>query len=220
MSNHHRHAPKPPPAFHIITKPRGALCNLACQYCYFRLKEHLYPDSTLRMTDDVLKHYTRQYIQSQRTSEVTFIWQGGEPLLMGLEFYEKALAFQHQFARPGQAIHNALQTNGTLLNHEWAAFFHRHHFLLGLSLDGPAVWHDAYRVDKGGQPTHAQALRGLQVLKHYPVDFNILCCVHQANMHFPLEVYRYLRDELAARFIQFISYVCNDLNDLKEDLLI
>jgi uncharacterized protein len=201
---------KPPHAFHVMTKPRGAICNLDCKYCYFLKKEQLFPESSFRMSDEVLDLFTRQYIEAQRVPEVTFAWQGGEPTLMGLDFYQRAIAYQEKYRKPGMQIHNTIQTNGTLLDEAWCEFFKRHNFLVGLSLDGPRHLHDAYRVDKGGNPTFERVMSGLGLLKKHQVDFNILCCVHAANADHPLEVYRFLRDEAACQFIQFIPIVERD----------
>jgi uncharacterized protein len=199
-----------PPAFHIMLKPRGAICNLDCKYCYFLSKERLYPGSRFRMANELLETYTRQYIEAQRVPEVTFAWQGGEPTLMGLDFFELALELQQKYRKPGMKIHNALQTNGTTLNDDWARFFKKHDFLIGLSLDGPAALHDYYRVDKGGRPTFDQVMRGLSFLKTHKVEFNILTTVHAANAEHPLAVYRFLRDEVGAQFLQFIPIVERD----------
>ena len=196
-----------PAAFHVMTKPRGAICNLDCKYCYFLSKEKLYPDGSFRMPDDILETYVRQYIEAQGVPEVNFAWQGGEPTLMGLDFYRRAVELQKKYRKPGMSIHNSLQTNGLQLDAEWAKFFRQHDFLIGVSLDGPPALHDAYRVDKGGNPTHARVMKGIQLLKEYSVEFNILCCVHAANADHPLEVYRFLRDEVETRFIQFIPIV-------------
>jgi uncharacterized protein len=197
----------PPPAFHIMTKPRGAICNLDCKYCYFLSKERLYPDSAFRMTDNLLEEYTRQYIQSQRVPEVTFAWQGGEPTLMGLDFYRQAVAYQQKHKKPGMRIYNAFQTNAVTLDDEWCAFFKQSDFLIGVSVDGPPHLHDAFRVDKGGAPTFARVLRGIDLLKKHGVEFNILTTLHAANAGYPLEVYRFLRDEVGAQFMQFIPIV-------------
>ncbi len=196
-----------PPAFQIMTKPRGAICNLDCKYCFFLKKEALYPESNFSMSDDVLETFTRQYIEAQRVPEVTFAWQGGEPTLMGLGFFERALHFQDKYRKPGMTIANALQTNGTLLDDAWCRFFKQNNFLIGLSLDGPRELHDAYRVDKGGRPTFKRVMAGLELLKKHAVDFNILACVHAANANHGLDVYRFLRDEAGAQFIQFIPIV-------------
>jgi uncharacterized protein len=193
-----------------MTKPRGPICNLDCAYCYYLPKENLYPGSDFRMSDEVLESFTRQYIEAQQVPEVTFGWQGGEPLLMGLDFFERAVALQAKYRRPGMRIINTLQTNGTLLDDDWGAFFHTHHFLIGLSMDGPRALHDAYRVDKGGNPSFSRVLQGLRVLQKHKVEFNILTTVHAANVHHPLEVYRFFRDEAEAQFIQFIPIVRRD----------
>lgn len=197
----------PPPAFHVMTKPRGAVCNLDCKYCYFLKKEALYPESDLRMSDDVLESYTRQYIEAQRVPEVTFAWQGGEPTLMGLEFFEKAVAYQKKFQKPGMKFINAIQTNGIMLDDEWAGFFKQHNFLVGLSLDGPEHLHDKYRLDKGGQGSFERVMSGLDLLRKHQVEFNILTTVHAGNMNHPLDVYRFLRDDVGTQFIQFIPIV-------------
>jgi len=190
-----------------MLKPRGSICNLNCQYCYFLGKEKLYPGSGFRMGDDVLEELTRQYVESQPIPEVTFSWQGGEPTLMGLDFFERAVALQQKYAKRGTRIYNALQTNAVLLDDVWCAFFKQHEFLVGVSLDGPRECHDAYRVDKGGQPTFRRVMAGLALLKKHGVDFNILTAVHAANASRPLEVYRFLRDQAGAQFIQFIPIV-------------
>ena len=199
-----------PPAFHVMLKPRGAICNLACHYCYFLSKEKLYPDSAFRMEDALLEDFTRQYIQAQQVPEVTFAWQGGEPTLIGLEFFEKAVKYQKKYARTGQKINNALQTNGVTLSDAWCQFFKENNFLIGLSIDGPRNLHDAYRRDKGGKPTFDRVVTGLEYLKKHKVDFNALTTVHAANAPYPLEVYRFLRDKAGFRFIHFIPIVERD----------
>jgi uncharacterized protein len=196
-----------PAAFHVMMKPRGAICNLDCEYCYFLSKERLYPGSRFRMADDLLEEYTRQYIEAQRVPEVTFAWQGGEPTLMGLDFFKRAVELQQRYRKPGMQIHNALQTNGTLLDDDWCRFFHQHNFLIGLSVDGPQALHDAYRVDKGGKPTFAKVMTGLRLMQKHKVEFNILTTVHAANAGHPVEVYRFLRDEAKTQFMQFIPIV-------------
>jgi len=202
--------PVAPAAFHVMTKPRGAICNLDCKYCYFLAKEMMYPGSRFRMADELLESYTRQYIAAQQVPEVTFAWQGGEPTLMGLDFFRRAVALQQQYCRPGMQIHNAFQTNGVLLNDEWCQFFHEHNFLIGLSVDGPKAIHDAYRVDKGGNPTFDKVMAGLALLKKHQVEFNILTTVHAANADHGLAVYRTLRDEVGTHFMQFIPIVERD----------
>lgn len=193
-----------------MLKPRGAICNLACAYCYYLSKEQLYPGGHFRMAEDLLEEFTRQYIEAQRVPEVTFAWQGGEPTLMGLDFFQRAVELQQQHRKPGIKILNALQTNGTLLDDDWCRFFREHDFLIGLSLDGPREFHNAYRLDKGGRPSFDRVMAGLTLLKKHDVEYNILSCVHAANANHPLEVYRFLRNEVGARFIQFIPIVERD----------
>ncbi|MEJ2559678.1 MAG: anaerobic sulfatase maturase [Anaerolineae bacterium] len=202
--------PAAPAAFHVMLKPQGAICNLDCAYCYYLSKERLYPGSHFRMSDALLEEYTRQYIEAQPMREVTFAWQGGEPTLMGLDFFRRAIGFQQRYRRPGMRIHNALQTNGITLDDAWCGFFREHDFLVGISLDGPRDLHDAYRVDKGGQPTFERVMAGLELLKKHGVEFNVLTTVHAANADYPLEVYRFLRDEAGTGFMQFIPIIERD----------
>jgi uncharacterized protein len=202
----------PPQAFHVMLKPRGALCNLDCAYCFYLGKEALYPHASFRMSDELLESFTRQYIQSQNVPEITFAWQGGEPTLMGLDFFRKAVDIQRKYRQVGQKINNSLQTNAVLLDSEWCQFFKQHNFLLGVSLDGPQELHDAYRVDKGGQPTFERVLRGVKLLQKHQVEFNILACVNDRTAQRPMEVYHFLRDEVPATFIQFIPIVEKSLD--------
>lgn len=170
----------------------------------------MYPGSRFRMADDLLEEYTKQYIEAQQAPEVTFAWQGGEPTLMGLDFFKRAVALQQKYRKPGTRIYNAFQTNGVLLDADWARFFRSHDFLIGLSMDGPAHLHDFYRVDKGGQPTHHKVMAAARLLQQHRVEFNILTTVHAGNAQHPLEVYRFLRDEVGAQFMQFIPIVERD----------
>jgi uncharacterized protein len=195
------------PPFHVMTKPRGPVCNLDCTYCYYLSKERLYPDSDFRMSEEVLERFIRQYLAAQPYPEVTFAWQGGEPLLMGLDFFRRVVDLQQRHRRPGQGVRNTLQTNGVLLDDDWCTFLAEQDFLVGISLDGPARLHDIYRVDKGGAPTFAAVRRGLAFLQEHRVEHNALVCVHAANAPHPLEVYRSLRDDLGLRFLQFIPVV-------------
>jgi uncharacterized protein len=196
-----------PPAFHILVKPTGAICNLDCQYCFFLSKEMLYPGSRFRMADDLLETYLRQLLASHRAPQVAVAWQGGEPTLMGLDFFRRSVEVAQKYRRPGQQLQYTIQTNGTKLDDAWCAFFKQHNFLVGLSVDGPQEMHDAYRVNKGGAGTFDQVMRGLAYLKKHQVDFNILCTIHAANQDHPLEVYHFFRDELGAEFMQFIPIV-------------
>jgi len=196
-----------PAGFHVLAKPTGAACNLDCEYCFFLSKEALYPGSRFRMGDDVVESYIRQVIESQPGPHVSIAWQGGEPTLMGLDFFRLALDLVHKYARPGMTVEHTLQTNGTLLNDEWCEFFRAHNFLIGLSLDGPREMHDAYRVDKGGRPTFDKVMGAARLMQTRGVEFNILCTVNAANAGHPLEVYRFFRDEVKTQFIQFIPIV-------------
>ncbi|MGN6368197.1 MAG: anaerobic sulfatase maturase [Phycisphaerae bacterium] len=192
--------------FHVLTKPIGPICNLDCKYCFYLEKENLYQDeSSWRMPDHVLETYIRQYIESQPSDEIQFAWQGGEPTLLGVPFFQKVVDLQQKFAN-GKRISNALQTNGTLLDDEWCAFLSQHHFLVGLSIDGPRELHDAYRVDKKNNPTFDAVFRGLRLLQKYRTEYNTLTVVNRLNSHQPLPVYRFLKS-IGSRFIQFIPLV-------------
>ena len=196
-----------PAAFHAMAKPCGAACNLACAYCFYLPKRELYPGSSLRMSDELLEAYVRQLIEAHRSPEVTFTWQGGEPTLMGLDFFRRAVALQERYRRPGTRVRNALQTNAVALDDEWCRFFRDHDFLLGVSLDGPRHCHDAYRRDPGGAPTFDRVMDGVALLRRHGVEFNVLTCVHAANAGSGLEVYRFLRDEAGAAVVQLIPVV-------------
>jgi serine-type anaerobic sulfatase-maturating enzyme len=192
--------------FHLLTKPIGPICNLDCKYCFYLEKENLYPgENQWRMSDTVLAEYIRQYIHSQPVPEINFAWQGGEPTLLGVEFFRKVIALQKKFAN-GKTIANAIQTNGTLLDDEWCEFLAANNFLVGLSIDGPAEMHDAYRVDKRQQPTFDKVMRGLDFLKKHKVEFNTLTVVNRVNSQSPLEVYRFLKS-IGSQFLQFIPLV-------------
>jgi uncharacterized protein len=199
--------PSQPTAFHLLAKPAGANCNLACRYCFFLSKEVLYPGGRLRMSDEILDIYIRQLLESNSAEEVPIAWQGGEPTLMGLEFFQRAVRLAAKYRRPGQRVLHSIQTNGVLLDDRWCAFFKEHSFLVGLSLDGPKPLHDPYRVNRGGGGSFDQVIKGFEALQRHEVDVNILCTVHTANADSPLEVYRFFRDELRAGFIQFIPIV-------------
>ncbi len=199
--------PSPPvSAFHVMTKPVGPICNLNCTYCFYLEKEKLFGKTeSFRMSDEVLEAYIRQYISQQDVPEVSFAWQGGEPTLLGVDFFRKVLQLQHKYAG-GKKISNALQTNGTLLDDEWGTFLKENQFLVGISIDGPPDLHDAYRVDKRDRPSSERVLRGLDILKKYNVDFNTLTVVNRRNSREPLRVYNYLK-EIGSGFLQFIPLV-------------
>lgn len=198
------------PAFHLMAKPGGSRCNLACHYCFYLRKGDLYPKSRFRMPDAVLKEYIRQTIEAHCIPEVTFAWQGGEPTLMGRGFFEKAMVLQKKYCRPGMVIHNTIQTNGILLDDGWCEFFRKNRFLVGISIDGPRELHDACRTDAAGKGTFDRVMKALALLKKHKVDFNILCTVNAVNCDHPLEVYRFFRDVVKAQFIQFIPVVERD----------
>jgi uncharacterized protein len=193
--------------FHAMAKPGGSDCNLDCSYCFYLEKAALYGEGTRhRMSDDVLDAYVRQYIAATPAeNEVVFTWQGGEPTLLGLEFYERAVQLQQRHGQ-GRRITNSFQTNGLLVDDAWCAFFKQHDFLIGLSLDGPAEIHDEYRVTVGGQPSHALVMRGLRLLQTHGVRYNVLACVNHRSSLAPLEVYRFLRDH-GVEYVQFIPVV-------------
>ena len=192
--------------FHVLTKPIGPICNLDCTYCFYLEKQRLYPgERSWRMNDVVLESYIRQYIHSQPGDEVHFAWQGGEPTLLGVEFFQKAVALQKKHAA-GKRIDNALQTNGTLLDDRWGEFLAANQFLVGLSLDGPRELHDRYRVDAGQKPTFDAVMRGLELLKKHQVEFNTLTVVNRANSQAPLPVYHFLK-AVGGGFLQFIPLV-------------
>jgi uncharacterized protein len=192
--------------FHVLAKPIGPICNLDCKYCFYLEKESLYPQvEKWAMRDDVLESYIRQYIEAHDAPVVNFAWQGGEPTLLGVDFFRRVVELEQRYAN-GKQIANAFQTNCVLLNAAWAEFFLEHQFLIGISIDGPRELHDAYRVDKGGQPTFDRVMRGIATLQRHKVDFNTLTTVHRANADSPLEVYRFLRDN-GSGYMQFIPIV-------------
>ena len=196
--------------FHIMTKPVGPICNLDCKYCFYLEKEKLYPSlgtspAPWKMADDVLEAYIQQYIFAQDADVVNFAWQGGEPTLLGVDYFRRAVELQARYAN-GKQIENAFQTNGVLLDDEWGEFLARNRFLVGLSMDGPRELHDRYRVDKGGQPTFTRVMSGISMLKKHGVDFNTLTVVGRHNARQPIEVYRFLK-EIGSGFMQFIPIV-------------
>jgi len=209
-----------PLAIHAMAKPTGAICNLGCSYCFFLDKETLYEGDRFRMSDAVLERYIVQVIDAHRTPEVAIAWQGGEPTLMGVDFYRRAIEIAEAHRRPGMTFSHSMQTNGTLLDDEWCEFFTEHEFLIGLSLDGPRELHDVYRVDKRGRGTFDRVMRGLRLLRQHDVDVNILTTVNRLNADYPLEVYRFLRDEVETDWIQFIPVVERlDEHDAPADLV-
>ena len=208
-----------PLSVHVMAKPSGAVCNIDCKYCFYLEKEKLYPEKgkNWRMNEETLELYVKQYIEAQDVPEINFAWQGGEPTLMGVDFFRKAVVLQQKYA-DGKPITNAFQTNGTLLNDEWGEFLAEHKFLVGLSIDGPKEMHDTYRVDKGGKPTFDQVIAGLEVLKKHGVEFNTLTVLQANNARDPLKVYRFLK-EIGSHYMQFIPIVERIAQEPDEDLL-
>jgi uncharacterized protein len=198
------------PGFHLLAKPTGSACNLGCKYCFFLSKKRLYPGSSFRMSDELLESYIRQYIEAQKLPQATIAWQGGEPTLMGLDFFRRSIRYVEKYRRPGMTVQYTIQTNGTLLDDEWCRLFRQNNFLVGLSLDGPRAMHDSFRVDKSGRPTFDRVMQAARLLREHRVDYNILTTVHAANADHPVEVYRFLRDDVGANFIQFIPIVERD----------
>jgi len=196
----------PVTGFHIMTKPIGPICNLDCKYCFYLEKEKLYPNTGhWAMRSDVLERYIEQYIAAQAVDEVHFAWQGGEPTLLGVDLFRNVVALQQKHAG-AKIIHNALQTNATLIDDEWGEFLAGNNFLVGVSIDGPREMHDHYRVDKGGAPTFDRVMRGIGKLREHEVEFNTLTVVNRHNSQYPIEVYRFLK-EIGSGFIQFIPVV-------------
>lgn len=196
--------------FQVMAKPIGPRCNLDCGYCYYLDKAAMYPaERRFRMTDAVLERFVAEYIAAQVAAgapEVWFVWQGGEPTMLGLGYFERIVELQARFRTGGRPIRNALQTNGTLLTEAWARFLRRRDFLVGLSLDGPPALHDDHRRDPRGGATADRVLAALSLLRAHQVEFNVLTVVHRDNARRPLEIYRFLREQGVA-FMQFIPAV-------------
>jgi len=191
--------------FHTMIKPAGSQCNLDCSYCFYLHKEDLLQQPKMpRMSESLLEAHIAQYIEAQGGEEVIFSWQGGEPTLMGLAFFEQVVELQRLHKKEGQRIENDLQTNGILLDDDWCAFLKKHNFLVGLSIDGPAELHDVYRYSKGGQPSFERVMRGVELLHKHKVPFSAMCVVNRLNARKPIDVYRFLRDKVRPRIIQFM----------------
>jgi len=192
-----------------LAKPIGPICNLNCRYCFYLKKEALFArPRSFRMSEEVLERFLGQYIEGQPagTLAIDIAWQGGEPTLLGVDFFRKAVALQEKYRRAGLPIQNSIQTNGVLLNDEWGEFLADHDYLVGLSIDGPQPLHDRYRVDQQGRGTFRDVMRGLEVLKKHRVKFNTLTCVHRYNSYRAKEVYDFL-EGIGSRFFQFIPIV-------------
>jgi len=196
-----------PRRFHLLSKPSGSACNIDCQYCFFLSKEALYPGDKQRMSEETLETYIRQLLESHTAPAVTVAWQGGEPTLMGLPFFRRAVELVEKYRRADQQIQHTFQTNGIALDDSWCEFFKRHRVLVGLSVDGPREMHDRYRVTRSGKGTFDLVMRGHSFLRKHGIAFNILCTVNAANQHHGREVYTFFRDELHADWIQFIPII-------------
>ncbi len=193
---------------YIMAKPIGSLCNLACDYCYYLEKEHIYKaeeNNQRQMSNRTLEEFICQYIAAQTQPHVLFVWHGGEPLIRSINFYRKALELQQKYAR-SHYIENCIQTNGTLLNDEWCAFFAKHHWLVGVSIDGPQRFHDEYRRNRGGQPSFAKVMNGIRLLNKYGVEWNAMGVVNDYNADHALEVYHFYK-EIGCRYIQFTPII-------------
>ena len=194
-----------PMAFNIMIKPAGSLCNLDCNYCYYLDKAEIYGGKEPVMTLEMLETCIREYIAANDVQEVMFNWHGGEPLVLGLDFYRKAVALEQKYAGD-KIIRNTIQTNGTLLTQEWASFFRDNDFLVGISVDGPQDIHDKYRKDKGGAPTFDKVMRGVSLLYRSNVQYNTMTTVNHASEGRGLEVYEFLKS-IGSRYMQFMPVV-------------
>jgi uncharacterized protein len=196
--------------FHVLAKPIGPVCNIDCTYCFYLEKENLYPDksrekSNWTMQHNVLESYIKQKLEASDLQVESFAWQGGEPTLLGVDYFRKVVELQKKYAN-GKKVENAFQTNGILLDDEWCEFLNDNQFLVGLSIDGPREFHDKYRVDKGGKPTFDKVVRCIDFMKKHNVEFNTLTVVQNDNADHPLEIYRFLK-EIGSGFMQFIPIV-------------
>jgi uncharacterized protein len=199
---------KPVRRMHVMVKPMGALCNLDCAYCYYLSKQELLGGPAQgRISDTVLETFIRQYFEGQNHKEVVFSWQGGEPTLLGIDFFRKVVALEKKYCPAHVRCENDLQTNGTLLDDAWCEFLHGANFLVGLSIDGPKRLHDAYRRDKSGQGSFDRVFQAAALLNKHKVNFATLSCVNRVTAKHPLDVYRFLRDEIGSKRIQFIPIV-------------
>jgi len=193
--------------FQVFAKPVGAICNLDCHYCYYLKKEHLYPKGeSFRMPDDILEEYIVQHIDAYPEPVVRFSWHGGEPTVLGLDYFRKIVALQRKHQPSDRRITNGIQTNGTLLDEDWCRFLEAESFAVGLSLDGPQEMHDRYRVTKTQKPTHEQTMRGYELLRQHRVNCDILCVVNAHNVQYPAKVYRFFK-QIKAQYVTFLPLV-------------
>ncbi|MEA3287777.1 MAG: anaerobic sulfatase maturase [Candidatus Marinimicrobia bacterium] len=201
----------PQKTIQIIAKPTGPLCNLDCNYCFYLEKEQLFNrdkcngNKDYMMSHEVLEAYIHQQLETESEGEKHFVWQGGEPTLLGVDYFREIVTLQKQYAGRNR-IRNSLQTNGVLLDDTWCKFLAEHDFLVGISIDGPRELHDMYRIDKAGKPTFEKVMQSLELLQKFQVEFNTLTTIHDKNAGFPLEIYHFLK-QIGSRFIQFIPIV-------------
>ena len=201
---------EPKKRMNIMAKPIGPACNIDCDYCYYLSKKGLLnydKRSKPKMEPEILEHYIKSYIEQQNHHEIIFHWQGGEPTILGVSYFREVIRLQKKYCPPGVTIENNLQTNGTLLNDEWGRFLAKHNFLVGISIDGPELFHNAYRTTRSGKGTFHQTMAGLEILKKHQVNFATLTCVNNLTGDNPVEIYRFLRDVVGSKQIQFIPIV-------------
>ena len=191
---------------YLMAKPAGAACNLRCSYCYYLEKRDLYQGSSQLMDEETLELFIKEYIEAQTTPEVMFIWHGGEPLLRPIAFYQRALELQQRYAK-GRKIDNCIQTNATLLTDEWCKFLQKNNFLVGVSIDGPRHMHDALRKRAQGEGSYSDVIHGIRLLAKYHIEWNAMATVNAINVEHPMEFYRFFRDELECRYLQFTPVV-------------
>lgn len=191
---------------YVMTKPAGASCNLACEYCYYLEKLQLYRHDTRHvMSDEMLERFVKQYIESQTMQQVLFCWHGGETLMRPLSFYEKVVRLQRQYAQ-GRQIDNVIQTNGTMIDDRWAQFFHDQGWLVGVSIDGPEEFHDEYRRNKAGRPSWRQVMKGINCLNKHQVEWNAMAVVNDFNADYPHDFYQFFKD-IGCHYLQFTPIV-------------
>jgi len=192
---------------HVMSKPIGAVCNIDCTYCYYLSKQDLLEykkGCTPKLELPELEQYIKQYIEQQNTPEIVFTWQGGEPTMLGLNYFRDVVRLQKKYAKKDVSIVNDLQTNGTLLTSEWCVFLAKNNFLVGLSIDGPEMYHNAHRTNRAGRGTFKRVMESVELLHKHSVNFATLTCVNNLTSQNPLEIYRFLRDEVRSPQIQFI----------------
>ena len=191
---------------YVMLKPVGALCNLACDYCYYLEKSKLYTHNPRHvMSDELLQRFIKEYIESQTMPQVMFTWHGGETLMRPLSLYKRAVELQKLYGR-GRQIDNSIQTTGTLLTDEWCEFFRENNFLVGISIDGPQDFHDEYRRNKMGAPSFHKVMQGISLLKKHGVEYNCMAVVNDYNADYPLEFYNFFK-EIGCEFLQFAPIV-------------